>query len=108
MNALLNGGGIDGYPVKLFVNGKYAGIYTFNIPRDKWLFDMDKTGRKAIVLDNGVTYLIGFDSEIPDYLTKIEKNLYAFRLGTDYDHLEQIKEFVRKNSAKLDAEFAAL
>lgn len=37
---LPNGGAIDGFPVMLVINGVYQGIYTFNIPKDKWMFDM--------------------------------------------------------------------
>ena len=66
VNALVNGGAIDGYPVKLFINGDYAGIYTMNIPRDKWMFDMDKTGQKAIILDDEITTATGFLNKIPE------------------------------------------
>lgn len=32
---------IDGFIVKVFVNGVYQGRYTLNIPKDKWMFNMD-------------------------------------------------------------------
>ncbi len=41
VDALVNGGAIDGFPVVVFMNGDYQGLYTMNIPKDKWLFDMD-------------------------------------------------------------------
>lgn len=34
-------GAIDGFPIKLYANGTYQGIYTWNIPKDKWMADMD-------------------------------------------------------------------
>ena len=36
-----NYGAIDGYPFELYVNGEYQGLYTWNIPKDGWMFDMD-------------------------------------------------------------------
>ena len=41
LNTLYNGGAIDGYPVVIYLNGSFLGLYTMNIPKDKWLFNMD-------------------------------------------------------------------
>ena len=41
INDLYNGGAIDGYPVVIYHNGSFLGLYTMNIPKDKWLFGMD-------------------------------------------------------------------
>lgn len=35
-------GAIDGFPVEIYINGSFLGLYTFNIPKDAWLFNMDK------------------------------------------------------------------
>lgn len=37
---LPNGGAIDGFPMMLAINGVYQGLYTWNIPKDGWLFGM--------------------------------------------------------------------
>ena len=34
---------IDGYPVLLYINGNFNGLYTFNMPKDNWVFDMHKS-----------------------------------------------------------------
>ena len=34
-------GAVDGFPVKIYLNGVYQGRYTLNIPKDKWTFNMD-------------------------------------------------------------------
>lgn len=47
---LPNGGAIDGFPIMLFINEKYNGIYTLNIPKDKWLFGMGESDRKEAVI----------------------------------------------------------
>lgn len=36
-----NQGGVDGFPVKVYANGVYQGIYTWNIPKDGWTYNMD-------------------------------------------------------------------
>lgn len=37
---LPNGGAIDGFPVCVYINGQYTGLYTFNIPKDGWMFGL--------------------------------------------------------------------
>lgn len=63
LNALPNGGAIDGFPIILSLNGVFHGIYTWNIPKDGWMFGMDETGQQAIVCaetnDNGATSFNG-------------------------------------------------
>lgn len=41
-----NGGAIDGYPIVVYNNGEYHGIYTMNIPKDNWMFDMSHSDEK--------------------------------------------------------------
>jgi hypothetical protein len=36
-----NQGAIDGFPVRIYANGVYQGRYTLNIPKDKWMVNMD-------------------------------------------------------------------
>ena len=36
-----NNGAIDGFPIKVYANGVYQGRYTWNIPKDKWMSNMD-------------------------------------------------------------------
>lgn len=36
-----NQGAIDGFAIKVFYNGVYQGRYTWNIPKDAWMFNMD-------------------------------------------------------------------
>ena len=36
-----NHGAIDGYPINVYVNGTFHGLYSFNIPKDEDLFGMD-------------------------------------------------------------------
>ena len=36
-----NQGAIDGFPIKVYANGVYQGRYTWNIPKDGWMVNMD-------------------------------------------------------------------
>ena len=36
-----NSGAIDGFFIKVYYNGVYQGRYTWNIPKDKWMANMD-------------------------------------------------------------------
>lgn len=36
-----NYGAVDGFPIKVYYNGTYEGIYTWNIPKDGWMNNMD-------------------------------------------------------------------
>lgn len=36
-----NQGAIDGFPIKVYANGVYQGRYTWNIPKDGWMANMD-------------------------------------------------------------------
>ena len=49
---LVNGGAIDGFPVKLYINDTYVGLYTFNIPKDNWLYGMSSksTVNQAVII----------------------------------------------------------
>lgn len=48
---LPNGGAIDGFPIVIMLNGEFHGLYTWNIPKDGWMFGLveDTTKTQAIV-----------------------------------------------------------
>ena len=45
-----NHGAIDGFPIWVTLNGEPAGLYTWNIPKDEWLFAMDGENENHIVM----------------------------------------------------------
>ena len=44
-----NGGAIDGFAVAVYMNGTFHGLYTFNVPKDEWMFDMGDSETEAIL-----------------------------------------------------------
>lgn len=45
-----NCGAIDGFPIKVYINGEYQGIYTWNIPKCDWQFGLDKNNPNHVLL----------------------------------------------------------
>ena len=45
-----NNGAIDGFPIKVYYNGNYEGVYTWNIGKDDWMWGMDKDNQNHILL----------------------------------------------------------
>ena len=48
-NSSPNNGLIDGFPVEIYINDEFLGIYTWNIPKDAWMFNMDEDNKNHIV-----------------------------------------------------------
>lgn len=44
-----NCGAINGFPCVITINGEYQGLYTFNIPKDGWMFKMGGNEDEAII-----------------------------------------------------------
>ncbi len=43
-------GSVDGFPTKVYVNGEFWGLYTWNIPKDAWMFNMKDDNPNHMVL----------------------------------------------------------
>ncbi len=52
LTGLTTCGVIDGYPILIYLNGSFHGLYTLNIPKDKWMMGMEggEEAREAIVM----------------------------------------------------------
>lgn len=45
-------GAVDGFPITVYINDQYWGIYTFNIPKDDWMAKMPKKSKnKYAIID---------------------------------------------------------
>lgn len=45
-----NNGAVDGFPIKVYYNGNYEGVYTWNIGKDDWMWGMDKDNANHVLL----------------------------------------------------------
>lgn len=95
-------GAVDGFPVEIYVNGDFHGLYTFNIPKDEWQFGMDSDDPNHIVIGGeGFEPANLFEAE-PDFST------WAVEVGEENEEtLEKMKvlfDFVMNST---DEEFKA-
>ena len=83
---LPNAGAIDGFPVIIMLNGEFHGLYSFNIPKDGWMFGMGSGTKEAIV---------GADNQADDTAFKAETLLDADGWELEYNSssftAEQVK-----------------
>ena len=56
---------IDGFPIEIYNNGAFLGLYTFNIPKDDWQFAMDSDDPDHIVVCGENWYEVGRFYELP-------------------------------------------
>lgn len=58
---LVNGGAVDGFPCVIMLNGEFHGLYTWNIPKDGWMFGMsDPAAQQAILCADTQNDACGF------------------------------------------------
>ncbi len=101
---LVNCGAIDGFPVMLYINDQYQGLYTFNIPKDDWMFGMDSKDVNEAILcgeqhSGAAAFLNTFDST------------WSIEYATDEDNTQWIEdtfnEFYYFVNNSTDEEFKA-
>lgn len=76
LKALPNAGAIDGFPCIIMLNGEFHGLYSFNIPKDAWMFGMGSGTKEAIV---------GADNQAEDTAFKAETLLDADGWELEYN-----------------------
>ena len=68
LNDLPNNGSIDGFPVEIYINNEFLGLYTWNIPKDEWLWNMDEGNLNHIVLGGGwYTEYVNFKTQLDGF-----------------------------------------
>lgn len=62
-------GAVDGFPVEIYSNGEFLGLYTFNIPKDEWQFGMDGDDPNNIVIGGELWEPANYFLDMPDFTT---------------------------------------
>ena len=80
-----NNGCVDGFPVEVYANGRFLGLYTWNIPKDAWMFAMDEDDPNHLLLSgqgweeaNYFRAMPGFDTwsmEVGEESEKVQEKL---------------------------------
>ncbi len=84
-----NYGLIDGYPILVYLNGEFYGLYTMNIPKDDWTFAMegDATAKEALLMADDWTSYVSLKEQLPEF-TGIEAwEDYGFEVEYASDEL---------------------
>ena len=101
-----NGGAIDGFPILVYNNSVYQGLYTLNIPKDNWMFDMKHSDEKnqAIFMTDTWNSAVSFKSIstsgfVLEYASN-EDSLIDNNTQWAYDSMLDLIEFVYKNDGE--------
>ena len=102
-NVAPHNGTVDGFPVEIYINGEFHGLYTMNIPKDEWMFGMDKNNPNHIVI-------CGENWNDPVLFKSIPTDLkdWTVEAGPEDDAtLQKVQRLVKFVKDSSDAEFKA-
>lgn len=85
-------GVVDGFPCKLYINGEFWGLYTWNIPKDAWMFNMSNDNPNHMVLcaetnNNGDMNAI-YSTQFRKPWSGVDGNEWSIEVGTLTDNLK--------------------
>ena len=87
---------VDGFPVEIYSNGEFLGLYTFNIPKDAWQFGMDSDNPNHIVFCGEGWTLSSLLWEEPDF------EIWSLEVGEEnaetLDKLTQLFHFINDST----------
>lgn len=86
---LPNGGAIDGFPIMVTINDEYQGIYTLNIPKDKWMFGMTDGAKECILTAETHAKGTQFAEE-----AKVDKTDFEMEYVPDESNTQWVKDSV--------------
>jgi len=105
---LQNYGSIDGYPVMVFINDEYQGIYTMNIPKDDDTYDIgNDPGEALFVINSANSAASHFKSTLSEGDRKSIFDLeYCYGENENntewaYQSLNNLISFVKENDGDL-------
>ena len=92
-------GTVDGFPIEIYNNDSFLGIYTWNIPKDDWLWNIDDKDEKQYVVEaEHHTMATSFKENI----TKFDEDVFDVEAGTKSEaalkHVQDTITFVKDSS----------
>lgn len=96
-------GTIDGFPIEIYNNDSFLGIYTWNIPKDDWLWNIDDKDEKQYTIE---TESHKEATKFNENITEFDEEVFDVEAGTKSDaalkHMQDTITFVKDSS---DEEF---
>ena len=116
LNDLPNHGSIDGFPVEVYINNEFLGLYTWNIPKDAWMWNIDENNPNHIVLEgswyteytNFKTKLDGFEgtgweaeagTPNKETINNFNRLIDFINNSSDEEFVKDFDKYIDKNSA---------
>ena len=98
-------GAVDGFPVALFVNGEYAGLYTMNIPKDEDTYGIaDEENEALVIINSSLSEAANFHSLLTegdkDAVFEIEY-VYPEKAEWPYEIMDELIGFVMTSDDEL-------
>lgn len=98
-----NNGTIDGFPIEVYINNDFLGLYTWNIPKDKWLWNLDDENPNNIAVESGN---LSKTTSFLEEATEFEENGWQCQVGEENDViLEKLNRLIRFVKDSSDEEF---
>ena len=102
-----NNGLIDGFPVELYINNEFHGLYTLNIPKDEWLYALDKNNPNHIMMVGEIysqatmfqsLSVYGWNNELEDNSPNVQQKMLRLTNfivnSTDKEFKENIHQYL--------------
>ena len=107
-----NYGVIDGYPVEIYLNDSFLGLYTLNIAKDEFMFNMDKSNKNHLVfasknytkstafeeIGNFDSWEIEFGDETEENLNKLNRVIEFVIYSSNEEFKKRINEYFNLDS----------
>lgn len=85
-------GVVDGFPIELYINGEFHGLYTFNIPKDSWMLGMDEKN------PNHIFFVCERNGDPAFFRARADYTYWSLEVGTEdqetLDKLNRVFDFV--------------
>ena len=111
LTALPCAGAVDGFPVVIILNNEFHGLYTFNIPKDGWMFGLveDSTKTQAMLGANDHELATQFKGELAGDESDFELEFVSDKDNADWVTISLnrlINACINSNGADLDTTVA--
>ena len=108
LSATPNNGLIDGFPIEVYLNNEFYGLYTLNIPKDEWMYNMDDNNTKNHIIMVGEMYspgtmfqevnLYGWSNQLDDSSEEVQQKmirLLDFEVNsTDQEFMNDFDQYI--------------
>ncbi len=110
-----NNGVIDGFPIEVYSNNEFLGIYTWNIPKDAWLWGLDEDNPNHIaIVGDGWTDAVAFKEEITTFeeaewevevgennqetIDKFNRIIHFINTSSDEEYIRDFEQYLNKDA----------